>query len=166
MYFSNKTTQMGNTYTQLYVQFVFAVQRRACLIQPTWRDELFKYITGIVQNNRHKMLAINGVADHVHTLVGLKPHQSISDLLQDMKGSSSLWINKNGFVEGKFECQEGYGAFSYSPSAMDNIVKYIHNQEDHHKKVSFKTEYLAFLREFQIEYDEKYILKDVMEEVG
>jgi REP element-mobilizing transposase RayT len=152
---------MSNTYTQIYLQFVFAVQDRASLIRAVWKDELYKYITGIVQNNKHKLIAINGMSNHVHVFVGYKPHQSIPDLLQDIKGSSSGWINKKGFVKGKFRWQEGYGAFSYSHSQIDNVVKYIMNQEQHHKKKSFREEYLELLNRFDIDYDERYILKDI-----
>ncbi len=129
---------MANTYTQMYIQFVFAVQDRTSLIKSTWKDELYKYITGIVQNNKHKLIAINGISNHIHVFVGYKPHQLIPDLLQNIKGSSSGWINNRGFVKGKFKWQEGYGAFSYSHSQIDNVVKYIMNQEQHHKKKKFR----------------------------
>jgi REP element-mobilizing transposase RayT len=152
---------MSNTYTKLYIQFVFAVQDRMSLIQQDWKDELYKYITGIVQNNKHKLIAINGMPNHIHVFVGYKPHQSIPDLLQDIKGSSSGWINSKKLVKGKFSWQEGYGAFSYSHSHIDKVVKYIMNQEEHHKKRTFKEEYIGLLQSFQIEYDEKYILKDI-----
>jgi len=152
---------MANTYTKIYIQFVFAVQDRLSLIQNAWKDELYKYITGIVQNNKHKLIAINGMANHIHVFVGYKPHQLIPDLLQDIKGSSSGWINEKRFVKGKFQWQEGYGAFSYSHSQIDNVVKYIINQEQHHKTITFRDEYIAFLNKFNIEYDERYILKDI-----
>ena len=152
---------MANTYTQLYIQFVFAVQNRISLIQPAWKIELYKYITGIVQNNKHKLIAINGMPNHVHVFVGYKPHQLIPDLLQDIKGSSSTWINKKGFVKGKFNWQEGYGAFSYSHSHIDRVVKYILNQEQHHKKKTFSEEYRELLTKFEVEFNEHYILKDI-----
>lgn len=152
---------MANTYTQMYIQFVFAVQNRTSLIQTAWKDELYKYITGIVQNNKHKLIAINGVSNHIHVFIGYKPHQSIPDLLQDIKGSSSGWINKKVFVSGKFKWQEGYGAFSYSYSHIDRVVKYIINQEQHHKKKTFREEYIEMLDRFNVDYDERYILKDV-----
>jgi REP element-mobilizing transposase RayT len=145
----------------MYIQFVFAVQNRVSLIQDSWKDELYKYITGIVQNNKHKLIAINGVANHIHVFVGYKPHQSIPDLLQDIKGSSSGWINTKGFVSRKFNWQEGYGAFSYSHSHIDRVVKYIMNQEQHHKKKTFRDEYIGLLNKFEIDYNEKYILKDI-----
>ena len=152
---------MANTYTQMYIQFVFAVQNRVSLIQSNWKDELFKYITGIVQNNKHKLIAINGMPNHVHVFVGYKPHQSIPDLLQDIKGSSSGWINNKGFIRGKFNWQEGYGGFSYSHSHIDRVVKYIINQEHHHKKKTFREEYLELLNKFNVDYDECYILQDI-----
>ena len=152
---------MANTYTQMYIQFVFAVQNRRSLIQTAWKDELYKYITGIVQNNKHKLIAINGMSNHIHVFVGYKPHQLIPDLLQDIKGSSSGWINKKGFVKGKFKWQEGYGAFSYSHSQIDRVVKYILNQEQHHNKKTFREGYLELLSRFNVDYDERYILKDI-----
>lgn len=152
---------MANTYTQIYIQFVFAVQNRISLIQPEWKNELYKYITGIVQNNGHKLISINGVANHIHVFTGYKPHQLIPDLLQDIKGSSSKWINKENFVKGKFSWQEGYGAFSYSSSQIDRVVKYIVNQEQHHKKQTFREEYIQLLEKFNLTFDEKYILKDI-----
>jgi len=150
---------MANTYTQIYLQFVFAVQDRVSLIQSDWKDELYKYITGIVQTNKHKLITINGMPNHLHVFVGYKPHQLIPDLLQDIKGSSSGWINSRNFVKGKFRWQEGYGAFSYSHSHIDNVVKYIMNQEKHHKKRTFGEEYIEILRKFNIIYNEKYILE-------
>ncbi len=145
----------------MYIQFVFAVQNRVSLIQAEWKDELYKYITGIVQNNKHKLIAINGMPNHVHVFVGYKPHQPIPYLLQDIKGSSSGWINKKGFIENKFNWQEGYGAFSYSHSHIDRVAKYIMNQEQHHKKKTFREEYIGFLNKYNVGYDERYILKDI-----
>ena len=154
---------MANTFTQIYLQFVFAVQNRTSLIGPDWKEELYKYITGIVQTHQHKLIAINGTANHLHVFVGYKPHQKIPDLLQDIKGCSSGWINKKGFALGKFQWQEGYGAFSYSHSQIDPVVKYIMNQEKHHKKKSFREEYIQLLDRFNITYDERYILHDITE---
>jgi REP element-mobilizing transposase RayT len=128
---------------------------------PEWKDELYKYITGIVQNNKHKLIAINGTANHIHVFVGYKPHQLIPDLLQDIKGDSSKWINDKRLVYGKFQWQQGYGVFSYSHSHIDRVVKYIMNQEEHHKRKSFREEYLELLEKFAIPYDEKYILLDI-----
>jgi REP element-mobilizing transposase RayT len=152
---------MANTYTQIHLQFVFAVKYRAAIIHKSWRDLLFQYITGIIQNYNHKVICINGVEDHIHILIGMRPTQSISDLLQDIKGGSSKWINEKGFVSGRFEWQEGYGAFSYSKSQLQNVINYIENQEEHHKKKTFKEEYIEFLNAFEIEYNEKYIFKEL-----
>ena len=152
---------MANTFTQIYIQFVFAVQNRASLIQLSWRDELYKYITGIIQKNGHKLLAINGTSNHVHIFTGYKLHQLIPELMQDVKGSSSKWINDKKFVKGKFSWQQGYGAFSYSYSQIDQVVKYINNQEKHHRKQTFREAYELLLKKFNIQFDEKYILKDV-----
>lgn len=151
---------MANTYTQIHLQFVFAVKHRTSLISPVWKKELYLYISGIVENNGHKLLAINGMPDHIHIFIGMRPTQSVSDLLQDIKRNSSLWINKKGFVKGKFEWQEGYGAFSYSKSHVQNVINYIQKQEEHHKKQSFKEEYLEFLKKFDVDYDEKYIFRE------
>lgn len=153
---------MANTYTQIHLQFVFAVKFRDGIIGKEWKNQLYKYITGIIQTNKHKLLAINGMPDHVHILVGMRPTQSVSDLLQDIKGSSSKWINDNRLAKGKFEWQEGYGAFSYSASQIDSVIKYINNQEEHHKTKSFREEYLAFLQKFEVEYDERYVFKDLI----
>ena len=152
---------MANTYTQVYLQIVFAVQDRASLIQTQWKDELYKYITGIVHNNKHKLIAIGGVSDHLHVFVGYKPHQLIPELVQDIKGSSSKWLNKEKITKGRFKWQEGYGAFSYSNSHIDYVVKYIQNQEKHHKKRTFQEEYIEFLEKFHVSYDKRFVLKDV-----
>ena len=152
---------MANTYTQIYIQTVFTVQNRISLIKPEWQKDLCKYITGIVQNNKHKLIAINGMPDHLHLFIGMKPHQSLSDLMQDVKADSSRWIHKNGFVNGNFEWQAGYGGFSYSISQIDIVVKYIDNQATHHKTKSFIEEYLEFLEKFQVPFDERYVFKPV-----
>ena len=153
---------MANTYSQIHLHFVFAVKFRLGLIQPEWKDELYKYITGIVQNNQHKLIIINGMPDHIHIFVGMRPSQSVSELLQDIKANSSKWINDKKFLKTKFEWQEGYGAFSYSKTHVEAVVKYIANQEKHHEKLSFKEEYLDMLNKFEIDYDEKYIFKDLI----
>jgi putative transposase len=152
---------MANTYTQIHIQAVFSVQKRECIIQTKWKDELYKYITGIVQNNNHKLLAINGMPDHVHLLFGFRPTQSLADLMQYIKGSSSKWINEKGFIKSKFSWQEGYGAFSYSKSELPNVLNYIDNQQIHHRKKTFTEEYLEMLKEFEIEYDARYVFKPV-----
>ena len=151
---------MANTYTQIHVQFVFAVKFRNGLIHASFKEELYQYISGIIKANNHKLLAINGMPDHLHIFIGMRPTQSISDLLQDIKGSSSKWINEKKFLKVKFEWQEGYGAFSYSKSHVNNVINYIQNQENHHKKETFKEEYLKFLKVFEIEYDERYIFNE------
>jgi len=151
---------MANTYTQIHIQFVFVVKFRKALIDKSFKQELYKYMTGIVQSYGHKMLAINGVEDHVHVFIGMRPTQSISDLMQDVKGSSSKWINEKKFLKVKFEWQEGYGAFSYSKSDVQKIINYVNNQEKHHAKQTFRDEYIEFLKKFDIEYDERYIFKE------
>lgn len=130
------------------------------MIHKSWKEELYKYITGIVQAQKHKLLIINGVADHVHMLIGFRPHQSLSDLMQDIKGSSSKWINERKFTKSKFAWQEGYGAFSYSHSHLPKVINYIHHQEQHHKKTTFTEEYKLFLKSFEVEFDKRYILKE------
>ena len=141
---------MANTYTQIHIQFVFAVKFRDAVIHSSWKDELYRYMTGIVQNNKHKLIAINGMPDHIHILIGMRPTQSISDLMQDIKGSSSKWINQKGFIKGKFEWQEGYGAFSYGKSQVKDVIAYIENQEQHHSKKTFRDEYMDFLKKFDV----------------
>jgi len=153
---------MPNTYTQLYIQFVFAVEDRISLIGSKWEEELRKYITGIVQKNKHKMIAINGMPDHLHAFVGLHPTQSISDLMKVVKGGSSEWINNNKLVTGKFRWQEGFGAFSYSRSHIDRVYKYIMNQKKHHQKKTFIDEYVELLDKFGIDYDRRYIFHPVV----
>lgn len=153
---------MANTYTQIHVQFIFAVKYRNGLIQPTFKAELYQYISGILKPHNHKLLAINGMSDHIHIFIGMRPTQSISDLMQDIKGNSSKWINEKSFLKVRFEWQEGYGAFSYSKSHVNNVIDYIKNQEEHHKKESFIAEYLKFLKVFEIEYDERYIFKELV----
>jgi REP element-mobilizing transposase RayT len=150
---------MPNTYTQIYIQIVFAVKGRQNLIAKQNREELHKYITGIVQNRKQKMLSIFAMPDHIHLLVGLKPNIAISDLVRDIKAGSSKFINDSHWINGKFNWQEGFGAFSYSKSQIDNVIKYILNQEEHHKKQTFKEEYLDFLKKFEIEFDEKYLFE-------
>ncbi len=152
---------MANTYTQIHIHAVFAVQNRISLITETWKDRLYQYITGIIQNNDHKLLTINGMPDHLHILFGLRPSQSLSDLMQDIKGDSSRWINQNGFITGRFSWQEGYGAFSYSKSQVSRVENYIENQERHHRKRTFLEEYRKILDDFGIEYNERYLFKPI-----
>jgi len=150
---------MANTYSQIYIQIVFAVKGRENLIKKANREELHKFITGIVSNREQKLLAIFAMPDHVHILVGMKPNIALSDLVRDIKAGSSKFINDSKWVNGKFNWQEGYGGFSYSKSHLDNVIKYILNQEEQHKKQTFKVEYHSFLEKFEIEYDEKYLFE-------
>jgi putative transposase len=155
---------MPNTYTQLHIHFVFAVKYRKAVITNEWEDRLHKYITGIMQGNGHKMLAINSAEDHIHIFIGLNPKQSISEIMRLVKGDSSEFVNKEKFTKRKFQWQEGYGAFSNSHSQIDAVVKYILNQKTHHAKTSFKEEYLKILKDNNIEYDEKYIFYDLLDD--
>lgn len=152
---------MANTYTQIHIQAVFSVQNRKSIINNQWKHELYKYMTGIIQNYDHKVLAINGMPDHVHIFFGMRHTQSISDLMKFVKGDSSEWINKKNFIPNHFSWQEGYGAFSYRKSQVPQIINYIRNQEEHHRKKKFIEEYKELLKEFEVEYDEKYIFKPV-----
>jgi putative transposase len=152
---------MSNTYSQIHIQCVFAVKYRDAVISKTWKERLHKYIIGIVNNNGHRMLAINSMPDHLHLFFGMRPNQSLSELMQLVKGDSSEWINKEKLVPGKFRWQDGYGAFSYSKSHTDAVVKYILDQEEHHKKVSFREEYVDMLKKFEVEYDERYLFKEL-----
>ena len=151
---------MANTYTQLYIHLVFAVKYRMGLITDKWKQQLYEYIVALAKNRKHRIYAINGMSDHIHILVSMSPAQSLSDFVQEIKRASSMWINDNRFVPGKFEWQEGYGAFSYGQSQIGVVVNYIKNQEEHHKKHTFKDEYKAFLKAFNISFDEHYIFND------
>jgi REP element-mobilizing transposase RayT len=148
---------MANTYTQIYIHIVFAVQGRQNLIRKEHKEELHKYITGIVTNKEQKLIAINSMPDHIHILLGLKPDKAISDLVRDIKANSSGFINEKKWMKGKFHWQEGFGAFSYSHSQLTSVINYIRNQEKHHSKKSFKREYLEMLEKFNIEYNNKYL---------
>jgi REP-associated tyrosine transposase len=152
---------MANTYTQIYIRYVFVVKHRTNLILNFFKDELYKYITGIEKNKDHKLIAINGIPNHIHIFIGMRPIESVSDLARDIKANSSGFINDKKFSKGRFEWQSGFAAFSYSHSQIDNVVKYIMNQEEHHKVKTFKEEYLEMLNEFNIDYDEKYLFEDV-----
>jgi putative transposase len=152
---------MANTYTQIYIQYVFAVQNRASLINEKWQSHLYKYMSGIIEKHEHKLYAINGMPDHIHILISMNPKQSPSDLIYHIKRSSSIWINDNKLVAGKFSWQEGFGAFSYGKSQIPTIAGYIENQQQHHTKRSFIEEYMELLTIFGIEYDERYIYKTI-----
>ena len=150
---------MANTYTQLYVHVVFAVEGRQSLIQPEHNEELQKYITGIVSGQNQKLIAINNMPDHLHLLVGLRPDSSLSDLVRDVKAGSSKFINKKHWVRGRFSWQEGFGAFSYSRSQLGAVIRYIENQQRHHANQSFRDEYVELLEKFAVDYDRRYIFK-------
>ncbi len=150
---------MAGTFSQIYIQIVFAPQGRENLIGKNWKDELHKYIAGIITNKGQKSIIINGVSDHIHILIGLKPSMAISDLVRDIKNNSSNFINEKKFVNGKFSWQEGYGAFSYAHSQIEQVYNYILHQEEHHHKKTFKEEYLDFLQKYEIEYDEKFLFE-------
>jgi REP element-mobilizing transposase RayT len=152
---------MANTYTQLHIQFVFAVKYRAALIADKWRERLHQYATGIFQANGHKMLQINSMSDHIHILGGMRPHQSISSLVQNVKTETSKWIKTHGFCSSPFSWQEGFGAFSYCKSHVPDVIRYIQNQQVHHFTQTFLEEYTQLLKEFEVEYDEQYIFKEL-----
>lgn len=151
---------MANTYTQIHIQFVFAVKYRRALIDSQWKERLHRYITGIFQRNNHKMLQINSMPDHIHIFIGMRPDQSVSSLIQQVKSESSKWVNENKFSSDRFSWQEGYGAFSYAKSQVPDVIRYIQNQEAHHKKEVFLDEYRKYLEAFEIDWDERYIFKD------
>ncbi|MRT92715.1 IS200/IS605 family transposase [Ancylomarina sp. 16SWW S1-10-2] len=150
---------MPGTFSQVYIQIVFAVRGRENLISKTWNTELHKYISGIITNKGQQPIIVGGMPDHIHVFVGLKPSMSISDLVRDIKNNSSNFINSKKFVKGKFSWQEGFGAFSYGHSQIDQVYNYILNQEQHHHKTTFKEEYLQFLKRFEVDYDEKYLFE-------
>jgi len=154
-----KTDKMPNTYCQIYIQIVFAVQNRLNFIKPEFKEELQKYMSGIIANRNQKLFAINCMPDHSHIFVSMKPSISISDLTRDIKAGSSGFINEKKWIKAKFNWQEGFGAFSYSPKHVDYVVKYILNQEEHHKKKTFKDEYLHFLKKANIEYNDGYLFE-------
>jgi putative transposase len=151
---------MANTYTQIFIHAIFVVKGRNNLIKSRFKDELYSYIAGIIKNKESKLLLINGMPDHVHLLIGLNPENSLSDLIKEVKRCSSIFINENKFVQGRFEWQPGFGAFSYSKSQVKTIYKYIENQVEHHKQNTFREEYIDFLKKFEVEYDERYIFED------
>lgn len=148
---------MAGTFSQIYIQVVFAVKGRESLIQKEWEERLYQYITGIIRAKEQKLIAINGMPDHIHIFIGMKPSCCLSDLVREIKKSSNDFINENKLSKFKFSWQEGYGAFSYSHSQIDAVAKYILNQKEHHRKITFKEEYVDFLKKFEIEYDEKYL---------
>ena len=148
-----------STYSQIYIQTIFAIKGRENLIRPNWEERLYKYITGIVQNKGQKMLAINGMPDHIHFLIGMKPSCCLSDLVREIKKSSNDFVKESRFTKFRFNWQEGFGAFSYSHSQLNDVIAYVMNQKEHHKWKSFKEEYIEFLKEFKIDYNEKYLFE-------
>ena len=148
---------MAGTFSQIYIQVVFAVKGRENLMAKQWRDELHKYIAGIIKSKEQKSIIVNGVADHVHCFIGLKPVMAISDLVRDIKNNASNLVNDKKFMKGKFHWQDGYGVFSYSQSQITRVYDYILNQEEHHKKKSFREEYIDLLNRFQIEHKPEYL---------
>lgn len=151
-----------NTFSQIYIQIVFAVKGRASLVSKSWEEELYKFVSGIVTNKGQKLLAINGMPDHIHIFIAMKPTCCLSDLVREIKKASNLYINEKKLCPSKFQWQEGFGAFSYSHSQIDGVVKYIHNQEVHHSKKTFLEEYKKLLDDFEVEYDERYIFKELI----
>ncbi|MDB5012930.1 MAG: transposase IS200-family protein [Daejeonella sp.] len=150
---------MAGTFSQIYIQIVFAVKGRQNLIHKEWKDDLHKYIAGIIKNKGQKSIIVNGMPDHVHVFVGLKPALAIADLVREIKNNSTNFINEHKFVKGTFSWQEGYGAFSYGQSQIEMVYNYILNQEIHHKKKTFRDEYFDFLKKFNIDYDERYLFE-------
>jgi REP element-mobilizing transposase RayT len=148
---------MAGTFSQIYIQIVFSANGRGNLLQKEWRTDLYKYIAGIITNKEQKSIIVNGMSDHIHVFVGLKPSMAISDLIRDIKNNSSNFINDRKFVRGRFSWQEGYGAFSYAHSQVETVFNYILNQEEHHRRKTFKEEYLEFLKKFNVEFNEKYL---------
>ncbi|MEX2594486.1 MAG: IS200/IS605 family transposase [Anditalea sp.] len=148
---------MADTFSQIYIQAVFAVKGRGNFLLKPWRQEVFKYMGGIIKGKDQKPIIVNGVTDHVHLFIGLKPSMAVSDLVRDVKNNTSNFINEQKFLRGKFSWQDGYGTFSYSHSQIEQVYQYILNQEEHHRKKTFKEEYLEFLQTFEIKYDEKYL---------
>jgi putative transposase len=148
---------MAGTYSQIYIQVVFAVKGRGNFLLNPWRDEVFKYISGIIKGKGQKPIIVNGVKNHVHLFIGLKPSMAASDLIRDVKNNSANFINDSKFLKGKFSWQEGFGSFSYSHSQIEQVYNYISHQEEHHKQKTFREEYLDFLRKFEIDYDDRYL---------
>ena len=156
---------MSNTYTQIYIHIVFAVKGRQNLIPKEHKTELHGYIMGIITNKKQTVIQINSMPDHIHILVGITPDTTVSNLVRDIKANSSKFINQKRWVMGRFEWQVGFGAFSYSRSQLDDLVKYIKNQEKHHMRKTFREEYLEILKRFNVNYDERYIFDPVEEDI-
>ncbi len=151
---------MANTYTQLYFHVVFAVKRRNNFISEQWKDELYKYISGIIANKDQKLMIVNGMPNHIHLLIGTKPNSNLSDLIRDIKANSSKWINEKKLTPMKFEWQTGFGAFTVSQSGVAKVIEYIKNQEEHHRNKTFKEEYVEFLKAYEINFKEEYLFDE------
>ncbi len=152
---------MANTYSQIHIQVIFAVEDRQCLIRPQFKEELQKYITGIIDERHQKLLAIHCTPDHTHLLIGLRPTMALSELVQDIKSGASNFINSNKWIAGRFSWQEGFGAFSYGHSQIPSVIRYIQNQKRHHLRSSFREEYVRFLKKFQVQHDERFVFHEV-----
>jgi REP element-mobilizing transposase RayT len=150
---------MANTYTQIYLHIVFAVKHRDALISSSWKERLHKYITGIIQNQGHKLITINTMPNHAHIFIGMKPDAALSDLVRDIKRDSTNFVNNEIKMRGKFGWQEGFGAFSYSHSQIDSVAKYILNQEEHHRRKTFREEYETMLKDYAVEYNDRYVFE-------
>ena len=153
---------MANTYHQMYIQAVFAVKYRAAVIEKSWKPKFQGVIGNLINETGCKTLIVNGVEDHMHCFFGLKPSISVSDVMKNAKSKSSKWLNESGVLQARFEWQRGFGAFSYSQSAIDNVYRYIQNQEAHHQRQIFKEEYIEMLKEYMIPYDEEYLFDDLI----
>lgn len=151
---------MANTYTQLYAHVVFSVKGRSSQISNDWKEELYKYISGIIKYRKQKLMVIGGISDHIHLLIGFNPACTLSDLVRVIKSNSSKWINERRLAMGRFEWQTGYGAFTIGQSQVGRVVKYILNQEEHHSKKTFREEYIEFLKAYQVEYTPEYVFDD------
>ncbi|EAZ81615.1 IS200/IS605 family transposase [Algoriphagus machipongonensis] len=147
------------TFSQIYIQIIFAVKNRNTLISKIWEEELYKYISGIITNKDQKLIAINGMEDHIHILIGMRASCRLSDLVREIKKSSTNWINERGFAQKSFRWQAGFGAFSYTQSSLPNIISYIENQKKHHQKKSFREEYISFLKHYEIKFKDEYLFE-------
>jgi putative transposase len=154
---------MANTFTQLYVHIVFSVKYRSALLRDAWREELHRYITGIVRNKRQTLIAVNSVSDHIHILLGIKPDVMLSQIVREVKANSSRFMNERHLVPGRFEWQEGYGAFTCSHSQLGRVVEYIKQQPEHHRQTTFHEEYIQFLKKYNVPHDTRYVF-DLSEE--
>ena len=155
---------MANTYSQIYIQVVFAVEARQHLIRPEFKEPVHKYVAGIIREREQKLLAVHCMPDHTHVLIGMKPSMALSDLVRDIKNASANFINRNRWVPGRFSWQEGFGAFSYGHSQVSSVIRYIHQQPEHHAHRSFREEYVRFLKRFEVAHDERFLFEEVSHE--